>query len=112
MYEVNSQTITEDYKAKETPLSEWKFKIDNGNVGEKTISDALLDSQVLAEERAKSEFLKNSHKLKEVTFTTPLTNLVKNGTINIYGIPYIVKSLSTKVNEVSIKTAVKAVRYG
>lgn len=111
MYTVTSQTITEDYKAEETPLLEWKFQIDNGNIGEMTISDVLLETESLANERANSEFLKNSHKLNEVTFTTYLTNLSKNQIINVYGIPYLVKSLNVVVNETSIKTKVRAVRY-
>ena len=111
MYEVSSQTITEDYKAEQTPLSEFKFQIGNGNVGEKTISDVLLDTYALAEERAKSEFLKNSYELNTITFTTHLTNLTNNQTINVYGIPYIIKSLHYTINAVSIKATVKAVRY-
>ena len=111
MYNVSSQTITDDYKVEETPLTEWKFQIDNGNVGEKTISDVLLETEALAEERAQSEFLKNSYKLNEVTFSTYLTNIVLNQVINIYGVPYIVKSLNTRVDEVSIKTKIRAIRY-
>ena len=111
MYTVSSQTITEDYKAEETPLSEWKFQIDNGNVGEKTISDVLLDTEALAQERAKSEFLKNSYKLNEVTFSTYRTDFAKNDTINVYGIPYLVKSITTSIDKVAIKTKIKAIRY-
>ena len=111
MYEVNSQTITEDYKAEVTPLKEWKFQITNGNVGELNISEPLIDTEALATERARSEFLKNSYKLNEIRFSTFLTNIVKNMTINVYGIPYIVKSISTQIDSVSIKTTVRAIRY-
>ncbi len=111
MYEVTSQQITEDYKAESTPLGEWKFQIENGNTGEMNISDPLLESEALAQERAMSEFLKNSYKLNEVRFSTHLTNLVKNQVINIYGLPYLVKSISTVVTSLSIKTNIRAVRY-
>ena len=111
MYEVTSQTITDEYKAEEVPALEWKFHIDNGNVGELTISDVLLDTEALATERAKSEFLKNSHELNEVRFSTHKTNFVLNMTINVYGIMYLIKSLRTVINDVSIKTQVRAIRY-
>ena len=111
MYKVNSQTITEDYKASSSPLKEWKFQIENGNTGEVIISDALLDTEALATERVKSEFLKMSYKLNEVRFSTFLTNIVKNMVINIYGIPYIVKSVGTTIDSVSIKTNIRAIRY-
>lgn len=111
MYQIESQTITEEYKAKETPMLEWKFQITNGNTGEMVVSDQLLNTESLAEERAKSEFLKNSYKHKQVTFQTYRTDIVKNQTISIYGIPYLVKSISTSINERSIKTTIRAVRY-
>ena len=111
MYEVTSQTVSEDYKAENTPSEEWKFQISNGNTGEMNISDVLLDTKALAEERAKSEFLKNSYKLQEIRFGTPRTDLYKNMTINVYGIPYLIKSVSTAINAKSIKTSIRAVRY-
>lgn len=111
MYKVNSQTITEDYKAESTPLSEWKFQIENGNTGELTISDPLLDTLPLAQERALSEFLKNSYKINEIRFSTHKTNIVKNMVINVYGVPYLVKSLNTSVTSTSVKTEVRGIRY-
>lgn len=111
MYQAVSQTITEDYKASEAPFLEWKFQIDNGNIGQLNISDQLLDTEALATERAKSEFLKNSYKRNEVTFSTYRTDMNKNDTINIYGIPYLVKSITTQIDGVTMKTKIKAVRY-
>jgi len=111
MYEVNSQTITEDYKAEATPLVEWKFQIENGNTGELTKSDPLLDTESLAQERALSEFLKNSYKINEIRFSTHETFMTKNMVINVYGIPYLVKSLTTLITSKSIKTEVRAIRY-
>lgn len=111
MYEVNSYTISEDYKAEETPLSEWKFQISNGNTGEVLISDALLDSEELATERAKSEFIKNSYKHITINFSTYRTDFDLNMIINIYGLPYIIKSINTHVDEASITTNIGAVRY-
>ncbi len=111
MYKVSSQTITEDYKASSVPLQEWKFQIENGNTGEAIISDQLLDTETLATERAKSEFLKSSYKLKEIRFSTYRTDIVLNMVINIYGSPYLVKSVVTPIDPVSIRTSVRAVRY-
>ena len=112
MYKVNSQTISENYKAEAAPLKEWKFQIANGNTGEKTISDPLLDTFDAAQERAKSEFLKNAYSLNTVRFSTYRTDLYKNMVISIYGTPYLVKSLSFTSDEKALKTSVKAVRYG
>ena len=111
MFTVSSQTVTEDYKSSNTPSKEWKFAIANGNTLEITISDALLDSESLAEERALSEFLKQSYRINEVRFKTLLTNLELNQTINVLGTPFLVKGLNTTVTKTSIKTSVRAVRY-
>lgn len=111
MYEVNSQTITENQKAETVPAKEWKFQITNGNTGEKTIVDPLIETEVIANERAKSEFLKNSYKLNEISFSTYRTDLAKNMEISVYGMTYLVKSISATTNAVSIKTRIRAVRY-
>ena len=111
MYVAISETITEETKAAEVPLSEWKFSIPNGNTGEVIISDPLLDSLTVATERAKSEFLKSSYEIKEVKFTTYRTDLTKNMVINIHGLPYLVKSKTTTLDKVSIKTQIRGVRY-
>ena len=111
MYEVTSETITEDYKAAEVPLNEWKFNITNGNTGTVIISDPLLDTVAAATERAKSEFLKNSYKVREIRFTTYRTDFTKNMTINVKGLPYLVKGITTAVDSKSVKTNIRAVRY-
>lgn len=111
MYQVTSEAISEDLKASEAAYSEWKFKITNGNEGEMTISDPLLDTQAAALERARSEFIDNSYKLREVRFSTYRTDFTKNMVINVKGLPYLVKSISTSIDEVAIKTTVRAVRY-
>lgn len=111
MYTITSSTMTGDYKQEEVPALEWKFNITNGNEGELTISDVLLDTEALATERALSEFLKNSYKTNEIRFTTHLTTFTLNMLINVYGILYIVKSIGTVINELSIKTQVRAIRY-
>ena len=111
MYEINSATISEAYKADEVPHEEWKFQIENGNTGSMIISDPLLDSLALATERSNSEFLKNSYKIKEVKFTTYRTDITKNMTINVGGLPYLVKSIHTSIDSKSVKTTVRAIRY-
>lgn len=111
MYEANSETITENYKATEVPLQEWKFQITNGNDGVIIISDPLLDNLTAATERAKSEFLKNSYKVREIRFTTYRTDFTKNQTINVQGLPYLIKGITTQADDKSIKTSIRAIRY-
>jgi len=111
MYEVVSQTITENYKAEQVPLSEWRFQIPNGNTGVVEISDPLIDSETLATERADSEFLKNSYKLKKVSFATYITGIALNDIINIHGLPYIVKSITVLIDQVKIASEIQAQRY-
>jgi len=111
MYTANSESITEDSKAKNTTSLQWKFNVDNGNTGEMTITDPLLDTVAAATERAKSEFLKNAYRLKEITFVTHRTDIVKNMIINVKGLPYLVKSMSTTITPTAIKTRVRGARY-
>ncbi len=111
MFTARSQTMSEDYKSEAVPLKQWKFQISNGNTGEMVVSDPLLDTEERAEERAKSEFLKNSYKLKEVRFGTYRTDILKNQIINVRGLPYIAKSIVVNTNMVSIKNTIRAVRY-
>ncbi len=111
MYEVNSQTVSKEYKAETVPLKEWKFQISNGNTGEMTISDVLLDTEALARERAMSEFLKNAYRNSEIRFSTYRTDFVKNMTISVYGIPYLIKSMTTTEAFPSLKTQIRAIRY-
>lgn len=111
MYTANSEAITENSKAENTASLQWKFNIDNGNTGELTVTDALLDTVAAATQRAKSEFLKNAYKLKEINFTTHRTDISKNMIINVKGLPYLVKSMSTVITATAIKTKVRGVRY-
>ena len=111
MFTVDSETMTAEGKAGEVPVKKWKFQISNGNTGKVIISDPLLDSEARAEERAKSEFLRRSYAIKEVTFNTYRTDFEKNMIINIMGLPYIVKSIRTAIDSVSVKTNIRAIRY-
>ena len=110
-YKIESETITEETKATSVPLNEWKFQITNGNTGELVVSDPLLDTEVIATERAKSEFLKNSYAIRKIQFRTHRTDFVKNQTINVRGLPYLVKDIKTDITSTSIKTTIGAVRY-
>jgi len=111
MFQITSQTITEDTKAELVPLIEWKFQISNGNTGEVVISDPLLDSYDRALERANSEFLKSSYKMREVRFGTHKTDFTKNEIINVRALPYLVKSISSAIDKVSVKTTIRGIRY-
>lgn len=111
MYELNSQTVSDTEKGIDVTPMEWKFQIENGNTGELTISDVMLDTEALAIERSNSEFLKNSYEEKEIFISTYRTDLTKNMIINVYGLPYIVKTISTVVTPISIISNIKAIRY-
>jgi len=111
MYKVKSQTLTEAGKSSLVPLSRWRFNLTNGNTGSMTVSDVLLDTEEAALERAKSELLKNGHRLKELEFATYRTDFKKNDILSIRGLNYLVKSTSVTVSSVSIVTKVKVVRY-
>ncbi len=111
MLSATSYTISEIQKSTEVPLLEWKFQIENGNTGEITISDPLLETEALAQERAISEFLDKSYKIKQVSFTTYRTDLHIGDIINVRGLPYRIKSVTTSINKVTMKATIKAIRY-
>ena len=111
MYEVTSQTISEQYKADNVPPKEWEFRLLTGNTGKLTISDPLLDSRERAEERAKSEFLKNSYKLNTVTVKTYRTDIKLNDILRVRGLPYLVKDIQTVITDRSIVNSIRMVRY-
>jgi len=111
MYTGTSQTITEEGKAQSVPLKQWKFTLENGQDGTMTVSDQLLDHEVVAEERAMSEFLKNGYKTREIKFSTYRTDLRKNDCIVVRGVNYLIKGKTTAISKTSIVTTVRAVRY-
>ena len=110
MYTATSETITPEEEAKIDPIVH-KFELGTGNTESLTVTEPLLDTFDRAFERAESEFVKNGYRRREISFNTYLTNLVKNQLITVYGMIFIVKSLTTKINSASIVTTVKAVRY-
>lgn len=111
MITVRSSQITEEEKRDSVPPLQWKFIINNGNKEELTVSDAFLDTEAAAKERALSEFIKNAYKTREINFKTLRTDLFINKTINVRGLPYLVKSVDIVVSNVSMYSNIKAVRY-
>lgn len=111
MYEILSETVSEELKAENVPLVEWKFSVDNGNIGVMNVSDPLLDTIESATERAKSDFLRNAFMLKEVRFTTYLTDFAKNDVISVKGLSYMIKGITTVITSKSIKTQLRCIRY-
>ena len=111
MYSACSQKMTRAGIDAVLDPSEWKFILDVGGDETVTVTDPLLDSEALAEERALSEFLKNGYKLREVSFKTYRTDIRKNDAITVRGVVYLVKSKSTAVDAVKLVTTIKAVRY-
>lgn len=111
MYIVTSTTLTDEEKFSVVPLLEWKYQIPNGRDAEMTVSDPLLDNETVAEERARSEILKNAYKMREVTFETWRTDFTKNEVIIVRGLPYIVKGITVSIQKVITKTQIRAIRY-
>ena len=61
-----SRTLPTD----EVELQSWTFQMENGNTEEISIVDPLIDSAEIATERAKSEFLKNAYRMKNISFAS------------------------------------------
>jgi len=89
----------------------WSFQILNGNTGEMSISDPLIDSESIAEERAMSEFLKNAYAVHDISFSTYRTDLALNDVVNIASIPYLIKGISTSIDGTSMVSTIRARRY-
>lgn len=111
MFTATSTTVTEAdlYEAKGNVT--WEFSMDNGSTGIITVSDPLLDTEAAATERAKSEFLKNGYKHRDISFSTHRDDLVLNDVIIVKGLPYLVKSIDAADNSVSTLFKIKAKRY-
>jgi len=89
----------------------YKFELLTGNTGVLSITDELLDTQDRAEERALSEFLKSAYANNNISFRTYRTDLKLNDTINISGLPYLVKSIVATIDSTKIISSIVAVRY-
>ena len=88
------------------------FVFNGDETGETSfIKEDLLDNDLAAEERAKSEFLKNAYGNRYVNFSTFRNDFDINDVINIAGLPYLVKHIQTKIDMTSIINIVKGVRY-
>ena len=112
MLTATSTTMTETEKMRSAHPRSWTFQLfTSAEYTEVEIIEKLLDTQSKAEERARSEFLKTGYKKKEIRFFTYRTDLEKNQVINVYGMPYLVKSMTFTQNKQSIKAEIRAVRY-
>ncbi len=89
----------------------WEFDIQNNNTAKMSITDELLDTRERAEERAMSEFLKNSFAQNSISFKTTLTWLVLNQVIKVGGLNYIIKSISPTIDDRSMLVSIQAARY-
>ncbi len=89
----------------------WQFEIRNGNEGVMSITDPLLDTEARAEERAMSEFLKNSFAHNPVNFSTYVTTHILNKIIKVGGLNYLVKGLTISIDKVKVVVKVQGVRY-
>ncbi len=87
------------------------FEINKDNTGTLRVNDDLLITREQAEERARSEMLKSSYIPKNIRFKTYRTDLNINDTINVKGLPYLVKGAATNTDSTTIVTTIMAVRY-
>lgn len=100
-----------DSTASAGEVIEFEFVLENGMDGVISVSDELLDTQESAEERAKSEFLQNSYKKKEVQFDTYRTDLEKNDIIIVEGLKFIIKNIQVIIDKVAMVSTIRAIRY-
>ena len=89
----------------------WKFIIENGNIGVMSVTDPLLDTEERARERAYSEILKNGYASNSVSFSTFITSLNLNDVVEVGGVPYLIKSISYNGDSKKIIVNIGAVRY-
>lgn len=88
-----------------------KFQLENGQIGAMAITDIFINSSTVAQERAKSEFLKNGYKSRWVDLRTYRTDFDLNDVIIVRGLPYLIKSISTVSTSVSTMSNIRGVRY-
>ncbi len=89
----------------------FSFEIARDLTGTLYISDALLDTEIRAEERASSAFLDNSFISIQMTLQTYLTDIALNEIVNIAGLPYFVSSIVTAGDSVKIISSIGVTRY-
>ncbi len=89
----------------------WRFEVNNGNSGEMSVQDPLLDTEDRSRERAMSEILKNGYANNSFQFRTYRTDLVINQIVNIYGVPYLVKNIATAIDDTKMVSSITVKRY-
>lgn len=90
---------------------EFNYELGNGNTKTAVITEQMINDEDVAKERAKSEFLKHGYSRRWVSLKTYRTDLKINDTINMRGLPYLVKSVVMDVDSKKIVSRVRAVRY-
>ena len=87
------------------------FELGTGNIGIKTITELLLNTEAKAYERARSEFLKNGYRKNIIAFRTWRTDFSLNQIIFVEGLRYKITKLSIKSDVKSTITSVTGARY-
>ena len=89
----------------------WRFEVDNGNTGEMTIVDPLIDNEDIARERATSEFIKNAYASNYFSWATYRTDLYFNDVVKIEGLSYFIKGISCSIDSSTMITTYLVKRY-
>ncbi len=92
-------------------IKAWRFVAPNGNAGEATITDSLLDTQWRAQERAEAELLENGYILNSFSFSTWRTDLEMLQIINIGGVPYKIIGMPANVDMKKLVFSITVKRY-
>lgn len=107
-----STTVTPDTQSSgDRSGDQWIFKLKGGGDGVLHVSDPLLSTEALSQERAESEFLKNGYTKRTCSFSTYRTDLLINDEIKVRGLNWLVKHIRTTITKSSVVATVTAVRY-
>ncbi len=90
----------------------FNFELGTGNEGMKTVVEPMLRTRVVAEQRARREFLDNGYPKRYTDIDTWRTDLELNDIILVAGVKYKVELYDILTSGVKTVTNLKGVHYG
>ena len=89
----------------------WTFEAQNGRNGALRISDAMIDSQQVAAERAAAEILENGYKKRYIRIRTYIDDIKVADEIEAVGSRWQVQSVKTTIDPTSHVVEISAKRW-
>lgn len=89
----------------------WEFHLNNGQNGRKEITDKLIDSELVARQRANAEFIDGGYKKRFMHFSTHRTDVNTGDVVRVGGMTYLVTSVKTAYRTGMLIADVSGVRY-